>query len=380
MGHRAKAYIIRTLLLTPGPLTTADATRAALGRDWGSRDADFVAMSERVRRRLTALVHGEATHAAVPLQGAGTFAVEAAIGTLVPRDGKLLVLVNGAYGRRAAEMAARMGWAAAVLECAEDQAVDPAAVARALKADPSITDVLLVHLETTSGLLNPLAAVAGAVADAGRRLLLDAMSSFGAVPIDLRHIRCSAVMASANKCLEGVPGLAFVLAEARHLAAMSGNSPSTSLDLHAQWLGFEAAGQWRFTPPTHVVAALDAALDGLDREGGIEARGARYARHCAVLKEGLAALGFQTYLSPELQGPVILTVRDPGPPFSFDALYAALHRQGIVLYPGKLTHEPSFRIGCIGAIDAGDIRRTLAAIGTFMQHGDRAAGNQAASD
>ena len=337
-------------------------------------------MSERVRHRLTALAHGEATHVAVPLQGAGTFAVEAAIGTLVPRDGKLLVLVNGAYGRRAAEMAARMGRAVAVLECAEDLAVDPAAVARALDADRAITDVLLVHLETTSGLLNPLAPVAAAVAGAGRRLLLDAMSSFGAAPIDLRSIRCSAVMASANKCLEGVPGLAFVLAEAGHLAAMAGNSPGTSLDLHAQWLGFEASGQWRFTPPTHVVAALDAALDGLDREGGVEARGARYARHCAMLTQGLAALGFRTYLPPDVQGPVILTVRDPGPPFSFDALYAALHRQGIVLYPGKLTHEPSFRIGCIGAIDAGDIRRTLAAIGTFMQHEDQAVRDQAAAD
>ncbi len=344
-----------------------------MDRDWGSRDADFVALSERVRRRLLALAHGEGTHAAVPLQGAGTFAVEAAIGTLVPRDGKLLVLVNGAYGRRAAEMAARMGRAVVSLECAEDQAVDPAAVASALAADPAVTDVLLVHLETTSGLLNPLTPIAGAVAAAGRRLLLDAMSSFGAVPLDLQAIRCSAVMASANKCLEGVPGLAFVIAESGHLAAMAGNSPGTSLDLHAQWRGFEANGQWRFTPPTHVLAALDAALDGLDREGGVAARGGRYARHCKMLVEGLSALGFQTYLPPGLQGPVILTVRDPGPPFSFDALYAALQSQGIVLYPGKLTREPSFRIGCIGAINEDDIRRTLAAIGAFAAHGERAA-------
>ena len=348
-----------------------------MDRDWGSRDPAFVDLSQRIRRRLLALAHGEGTHAAVPLQGAGTFAVEAAIGTLVPRDGKLLVLVNGAYGRRAAEMAARMGRAVAVLECAEDQAVDPAAVARTLAADPAITDVLLVHLETTSGLLNPLAAVAAAVAAAGRRLLLDAMSSFGAVPIDLRAVPCSAVMASANKCLEGVPGVAFVLAEAGHLTAMAGNSPGTSLDLHAQWQGFEApgpsVGQWRFTPPTHVLAALDAALDGLDREGGVAARGARYARHCAMLTEGLGRLGFQAYLPAALQGPVILTLRDPGPPFSFPALYDAMQAQGIVLYPGKLTQEPSFRIGCIGAIDADDIRRALAAIEAFLRRGDQAA-------
>lgn len=357
----------RTLLLTPGPLTTSDATRAALNRDWGSRDGAFVAMSERVRRRLATLVQGADTHAAVLLQGAGTFAVEAAIATLVPRDGTLLVLINGAYGRRAAEMAQRMGRAVVTLETPEDRAVDPDALDRALAADPAVTDVLLVHLETTSGLLNPLGAVAAVVRARGRRLLVDAMSSFGAVPISLRDTPCAAVMASANKCLEGVPGLAFVIAETGHLAAMAGNSTSTSLDLHAQWRGFEATGQWRYTPPTQVVAALDAALDQLDAEGGVTARAARYRRHCEMLVAGRRRLDFRTYLPPELQGPTIVTVRDPGAAwFRFEEMDDALHAQGIVLYPGKLTTEPSFRIGCIGAIDAADIGRALAAIGAFV--------------
>lgn len=357
----------RTLLLTPGPLTTSDATRAALDRDWGSRDKAFVAMSERVRRRLAALVHGGDTHAAVPLQGAGTFAVEAAIATLVPRDGTLLVLVNGAYGRRAAEMARRMGRAVITLDTPEDRAIDPDALDRALADDPAITDVLLVHLETTSGLLNPLGAVAAVVQARGRRLLVDAMSSFGAVRIDLRDVPCAAVMASANKCLEGVPGLAFVIAETGHLAAVAGNSFSTSLDLHAQWRGFEATGQWRFTPPTQVLAALDAALDQLDAEGGVAARGVRYRHHCEMLVSGLGRLGFRTYLPPELQGPVIVTVRDPGEAwFRFEEMYDALHAQGIVLYPGKLTAEPSFRIGCIGAIDSADMDRALSAIGEYV--------------
>ena len=363
---------MRTLLLTPGPLTTSAATRAAMGRDWGSRDGDFIAMSERVRARLGALVHAGPTHAGpthavVPIQGAGTYAVEAAIGTLVPRGGKLLVLVNGAYGRRAAEMASRMGRAVATLERPEDEAFAAAEVAAALRADPAVSDVLLVHLETTSGLLNPVAPIAAAVQDAGRRLLLDAMSSFGAVPIDLRATPCSAVMASANKCLEGVPGLAYVIAEAGHLAAMAGNSASTSLDLQAQWAGFQANRQWRFTPPTHVVAALSAALDQLEAEGGVEARGARYRRHMAALAAGMSALGFRPYLPAGLQGPVILTLRDPGGWFRFEAMYQALHAQGIVLYPGKLTREPSFRIGCIGAITLADIERTLAAIGAWVR-------------
>jgi len=357
---------MRTLLLTPGPLTTSDATRAAMARDWGSRDGDFIAMSEHVRERLGTLAHVGDAYVTVPIQGAGTYAVEAAIGTLVPRTGKLLVLVNGAYGRRAAEMAVRMGRDVAILERPEDQAFEAQEVDQALLADPAVTDVLLVHLETTSGLLNPAEPIAAAVHAAGRRLLLDAMSSFGAVPIDLRTMLCSAVMASANKCLEGVPGLAYVIAEAGHLARMAGNSASTSLDLHAQWAGFQANRQWRFTPPTHVVAALSAALDQLDAEGGVAARGARYRRHMNTLLAGMSGLGFVPYLPPAVQGPVILTLRDPGGWFSFEAMYQALHQQGIVLYPGKLTREPSFRIGCIGAIALADIERTIGAIGAYV--------------
>lgn len=358
---------MRPILLTPGPLTTSDRTRAAMGRDWGSRDDAFVRMSEAVRARLGALAGAGTTHAVVPLQGAGTYAVEAAIDTLVPRDGKLLVLANGAYGQRAAAIAARLRRDVATLELPENEAFTPEAVSAALRADPAATDVLLVHLETTSGLLNPLEPIAAVVAAAGRRLLLDAMSSFGAVPIDLRAIPCCAVMASANKCLEAVPGVSFVIAEAGHLRAMAGNAGSTVLDLQAQWRGFERDGQWRFTPPTHVIAALSAALDQLDEEGGVAARGARYRRHMDALATGMERLGFRAYLDPAVQGPVILTLRDPGGAFSFPKLYAALAAEGIVLYPGKLTREASFRIGCIGAVTLADIRRTLDAVGAFMR-------------
>lgn len=363
---------MRTILLTPGPLTTSEATRAAMTRDWGSRDGDFIALSEGVRSRLAALVHGGATHEAVPIQGPGTYAVEAAIGTLVPRGGKLLVLVNGAYGRRAAEMSRRMGRTTTTLEWPEDQAVDPSEVEAALAADPAVTDVLLVHLETTSGLLNPLAPIAATVRRAGRRLLLDSMSALGAVPIDLRATPVTAVMASANKGLEGVPGLAYVIAETAHLAAMRGNGPSVSLDLQAQLAGFHANRQWRFTPPTHVVAALSAALDQLEAEGGVPARAARYRRHMDALVAGMRRLGFTPYLPDALQGPVILTLLEPAG-FDFDALYGSLHRQGIVLYPGKLTRAASFRIGCIGAITLFDIERTLAAIEKHVHRHDQAA-------
>ncbi|WP_439815900.1 2-aminoethylphosphonate--pyruvate transaminase [Zavarzinia sp. CC-PAN008] len=358
---------MKTLLLTPGPLTTSDATRAALNRDWGSRDGDFVAMSERVRARLAALAGVADTHEAVPVQGSGTFAVEAAIQTLLPRDGRLLVLVNGAYGRRMVEMAHRLGRAVTALEVAEDAAIDPAAVALVLAQDQAVTDVALVHCETTSGLLNPLEAIAGVVAAAGRGLMVDAMSSFGGVPIDGRAAPFKALMASANKGLEGVPGLGFVLVERQALRAARGTASSLSLDLHAQWQGFVANGQWRFTPPTQVVAALDAALDQLDAEGGVAGRHARYSANCRILVEGMARLGFETYVAPGLQAPVIVTFRPPaGDWFDFDEMYAWLHGRGIVIYPGKLTAEPSFRIGCIGAVGPDDMARAVAAIATFV--------------
>ena len=359
---------IRTLLLTPGPLTTSDATRRALDADWGSREADFIAMSEDVRARLAALAGVSGTHAAVPLPGSGTYAVEAVIQTLVPRDGKLLVLVNGAYGQRMVAIARRLGRPYAVVEAAEDQPIGRDQVAAALAADPAVTDVALVHCETTSGLLNPVEEIAAVVEQAGRRFIVDAMSSFGAIPIDGARFRFSALVGSANKGLEGVPGLSYAIAETGHLAASAGNASSVSLDLHDQWRGFEANGQWRFTPPVQVVAGLAAALDQLAAEGGVAARHRRYSRNCRMLREGMSGLGFEPFLPEALQAPVIVTFPiPPGGWFRFEAFYDFLHRRGVVIYPGKLTREPSFRIGCIGAIGAEDITRALDAIRAFTE-------------
>ena len=355
------------LLLTPGPLTTSPRTRAALGRDWGSRDAAFIALSESVRNRLAALVGGASGHVAVPIQGAGTFAVEAAVQSLVPREGRLLVLVNGAYGRRIAEMARRLDRLGHVLEVAENQPVPPEAVRAALAASPAITDVALVHCETTSGILNPLGPIAEIVQAAGRRLILDAMSSFGAMPIDVRATPCAAVIGSANKGLEGVPGLGIVVAELAHLGTCAQNAVSLSLDLHAQWRGFEANRQWRFTPPVQVVAALAAALDQLEEEGGVPARHARYQANCAMLTAGMRAHGFVTYVDDSHQAPVIVTFRiPPGGWFDFDRFYDFLAARGVVIYPGKLTREPSFRIGCIGAVGPAEMTRALGAVDAFM--------------
>jgi len=364
---RERRAAMSALLLTPGPLTTSDQTRAALGRDWGSRDTDFTVLSEGVRRRLAALAGVAGTHAAVPIQGSGTFALEAAVQTLVPRDGRLLVLINGAYGHRIAEIARRMGRVCMTLDAPEDQPILPERVAEILASDTAITDVMLVHCETTSGILNPLAEIAACVGSAGRRLLVDAMSSFGAIPIDGGQIPFTALIGSANKGLEGVPGLSFVIAETAYLAGCKGNSASVSLDLHDQWRGFEQNGQWRFTPPVQVVAGLASALDQLAAEGGIAARHARYQQNCSVLVQGMRDRGFTPLIADALQAPVIVTFRMPDAAwFDFQRFYDFLHARGIVIYPGKLTRAPSFRIGCIGAIVPDDMRRALREIDAYL--------------
>jgi 2-aminoethylphosphonate-pyruvate transaminase len=355
---------MRQRLFTPGPLNTDPRVRAAMDRDWGSRDADFIALTAELRQRLLAVAGGAATHVAVPLQGSGTFMLEAAVGTLVGKADKLLVVVNGAYGRRMAAIARRLGLLVDTLDHAEDQACDLARLAAALEADPAVTHVALVHVETTTGLENPLASAAALCARAGKALVVDAMSSFGALPIDLAATPITALLASSNKCLEGPPGIGFALVERGALAAAEGRNPSLSLDLHAQWQGFEADGQWRFTPPVQVAAGLVEALRLLEAEGGPPARLARYRRRFDRLAGALEQLGYRLYLDRAVQAPIIATFRPrPDRTFDFAALYARLAAQGLVIYPGKLTTAETFRIGVIGALEDSDFDDLIAAIG-----------------
>jgi 2-aminoethylphosphonate-pyruvate transaminase len=355
------------LLFTPGPLTTRVETRRAMLDDWGSRESAFIAMTAELCRRLLDIAGGRGSHAAIPLQGSGTFIVEATIGTLVRPSDTLLVLANGAYGERMIDIAKRLGRRVEALRWPEDQAVDPATVARALADNPAVTHVALVHCETTSGLLNPLAAVAAVVAQQGRAFLVDAMSSFGALPLDLRETPVTALLASSNKCLEGVPGVAFALIEKTAIARAKGVAPSLSLDLHDQWRGLESNGQWRFTPPVQVVAALIEALRVLEAEGGPVARLERYRKNLRALVEGMTRLGFRVFLDAGIQAPIIVTFLAPEDPrFCFDDFHAALAARGLIIYPGKLTQARSFRIGCIGALEPEDFDRLVAAIGEIM--------------
>jgi 2-aminoethylphosphonate-pyruvate transaminase len=350
-------------LLTPGPLTTSATVKEAMLHDWGSRDPRFIEMCREVRERLVELVGGRDTHVCVCMQGSGTFVVEAALGTLVPRGGKLLVLINGAYGKRIAKIATLLGRTVTTYETDEAEPPDPEAVAARLDADPEVTDVAIVHCETTSGLLNPVERVAEVVATRGRRLLIDGMSAFGALPLEARETPFTAVLASTNKCLEGVPGMGFVVVRREVLERCEGNAHSLALDLYDQWRYTEGNGQWRFTPPTHVIAAFMQALEEHRAEGGVRGRRARYERNCEILVQGLRALGFETYLPDELQAPIIVTFKTPADPrYSFRGLYDRLAERGYLIYPGKLTQADSFRIGCIGRLGDAEMREAVSAI------------------
>ena len=348
------------ILLTPGPLTTSTATKLAMVRDWGSRDSGFIEINRRVREMLLEIIGAKETHVCVPLQGSGTFVVEAMLGTLVPKNGHVLVPQNGAYCKRIAKICSILGRRVSGIDYEERQPVKAGDIDAALARDPSITHVALVHCETSTGVLNPLAEVAAIVAKHKRGLLVDAMSSFAAIPVDGPF---DALVAASGKCLEGPPGMGFALIRKSALEKCAGNSPSLVLDLHDQWVNMEKTAQWRFTPPTVVVAALHAALEQFVAEGGQPARGARYRRNCDVLIDGMTRLGFKLFLEPRHQAPIIVTFHAPADPhYDFQKFYDRVREKGFVLYPGKLTQVDTLRVGCIGAIDEHVVRAAVHAI------------------
>ncbi|MEP7301248.1 MAG: 2-aminoethylphosphonate--pyruvate transaminase [Caldimonas sp.] len=356
------------ILLTPGPLTTTERTKRAMLRDWGSWDSSFIAVTAELRRELLAIVHGQGTHVVVPLQGSGTFSVEAAVATLVPKSGHVLVLDNGAYCKRMGKLSTLMGRKTTILPHAEDAPVSAQELEAALVADPSITHVGFIHCETGTGVANPLQAVADVCAKHGKGLIVDAMSSFAALPIDAREVRFDALVAASGKCLEGVPGMGFVFIRNEAIAGAAGNSHSLAMDLHDQHVYMEKTGQWRFTPPTHVVAALAEAMRQFAEEGGQPARLARYTANYEALVGGMKALGFEPFLDPAIQAPIIVTFHAPADPkYSFRPFYEAVRKHGFILYPGKLTELETFRVGCIGAIGPGEMREAVAAVAESLR-------------
>jgi 2-aminoethylphosphonate-pyruvate transaminase len=353
------------LLFTPGPLTTSLSVKQAMLHDAGSWHFEFNALVASVRQRLLQLagLSRDRGWEAVLLQGSGTFGVEAVFQTCVPPQGKVAVLANGAYGERIVQMLHHARIAHAVLRTPEDTPLSAEALADLLARDAAVTHVAVVHCETTTGILNPIEAIGKVARKHGKVYTVDAMSSFGAIPIDFEACGIDFLISSANKCVEGVPGFSFVLCRRSVLLACEGHARSLSLDLLGQFKGFEKNGQFRYTPPTHALLAFDQALREMDQEGGVSARGARYQANHQTLLDGLKQLGLRPYLPALVQSPIITAFRTPADAkFSFDAFYHKLSDRGFIIYPGKLTQVDTFRIGNIGRLFPTDLNQLVYAI------------------
>jgi 2-aminoethylphosphonate-pyruvate transaminase len=353
------------LLFTPGPLTTSNAVKEVMLRDLGSRDAEFVAVVGEIRQLLLTLagVSQADGYEAILMQGAGTFGIESVISSAIPVDGKLLIIINGAYGKRIRDIADRHGIETAVIEVTENTQPDPQELRRRLADDKEITHVALVHCETSSGILNPLNEIGSVVKELGRTFIVDAMSSFGGIPLNVAEAGIDFLVSSANKCIEGVPGFSLVIADHEQLLAIDGRARTISLDLLAQWEGLEEGGQFRFTPPTHAMLAFREALHELDDEGGVAGRATRYATNHAALLRGMRQMGFREYVPAELQSHIITAFLFPDDPrFDFTDFYQRLSSKGMLIYPGKLTEVDCFRVGNIGKIFESDIESLLTAI------------------
>ncbi|MFK5922233.1 MAG: 2-aminoethylphosphonate--pyruvate transaminase [Verrucomicrobiota bacterium] len=360
----------RKCLFTPGPLNTSDAVRQAMLLDKGSREPAFIQSVKNVRQNILKItdLDPDGLYTVVPMQGSGTFSIEAAIGTFTAKNAKLLILVNGAYGRRMVSIAEHLGIDVQSLEFEETEAICPLKVAAHLKLHPDISLVATVHCETTTGIMNPLEKLGEVTAAASALFMVDAMSSFGGIKIDFSKCRIDCLVSSANKCLESVPGLGFVIAKKTLLQSAQGQARSLSFDLHAQWQGLENNGQFRFTPPTHVILALEKALEVLTHEGGIEARSERYHNNRRILMSGMTRLGFRPVIEDRLQSPVIATFHHPKDSrFKFTPFYQWLAERDLIIYPGKVSRIDSFRIGTIGDLQSQDFHHLLESIEEYLK-------------
>ncbi|MDR0269468.1 2-aminoethylphosphonate--pyruvate transaminase [Paenibacillus sp.] len=345
-------------LLTPGPLTTTNTVKEEMLFDRCTWDDDYKSITQKIRLQLLAFAGADPQeYTAVLMQGSGTFAVESVMTSAISDEDKLLIITNGAYGERIVQMADYIGLNYIEYSVSYDEQPEETELKALLTADPGITHIAMVHCETTTGILNPIAMVAGLSKEYGKTLIIDAMSSFGGIEIDVAGLGIDYLISSANKCIQGVPGFGFVIAKMEKLKACQGIARSLSLDLYDQWKGMDKEGKWRFTSPTHVVAAFSKAIDELIEEGGVSARNARYSENNHLLRQRLAQIGIRAYISEEKQSPIITTFLYPDDRFNFGDFYTYVKERGYVIYPGKLTDVDTFRIGNIGEIYMEDIEQ-----------------------
>ncbi len=356
------------LLLTPGPLSTSKTVKAAMLRDWCTWDEDYnINIVQQIREKLLQLATstiGEYT--SVLMQGSGSFGVESVLGSTLSSNDKVLIIANGAYGNRMAQISKVLNLNHLVYNLPEICIPDIIEIQQLLEDNPDITHVAIVHCETTTGILNPVKEITTLAKKYNKVTIVDAMSSFGGIPIDLNDWQIDYLISSANKCIQGVPGFSFIIARTKLLEQCKGQARSLSLDLYDQWATMEKGkGKWRFTSPTHVVRAFLQALHELDAEGGIIKRYERYTKNQQILVQGMRNLGFETLLPDSLHSPIITSFLSPKEEvYSFMKFYESLKQNGFVIYPGKVTQGDTFRIGNIGEVFPADMERLIRTIKT----------------
>lgn len=357
----------KPLLLTPGPVSVSASTKAVMLVDRPSGDTEFQADIRHARDYLVGLVNGAGSYAAIPMPGSATYANEAIIATLVPPGGKLLIHSNGVYGDRLIEICALAGTPHRVIRTPPFTPASEEEFERAILADPAITHVFVVHCETSTGVLNPLEPVAALCRKHAKGLLIDAVASFGAVPIDARALRFDAVTLSSNKCMQGVPGVGWAVVQAQALESARGHARSLSFNLWDQNQHMDRTGAFRFTPPTQVVAAFAQACREHEAEGGTPARLERYRRNWRRLVDGMRQMGFRTVVPDGFASPIVATFHNPDhPAFSFQALFEGMKRRGYIIFPGRLALADTFRIGCMGDLNEDDMAEAMQAVADTM--------------
>ena len=355
-------------LLTPGPLTTSTSVKKEMLIDRCTWDTDYKHMTIKIQNELLAVAKVKPlTHSTILMQGSGTFSVEATLNTALTSKDKLLLIVNGAYGERMVNISDRIGINYEVYNCDYNKVPEVDVIESILKEDSSITHVAMVHLETTTGILNPLKEMTSIIKKYNKIFILDAMSSFGGIPIDLSSGSIDFLISSANKCIEGVPGFGYVIVKNDVIEKCQGNAASLVLDLYDQWQVMNKDGKWRFTSPTHTVAAFLKALQELKEEGGVEARNQRYQTVNKFIRKELRVLGFEAYIHESFQSPVIATYKYPTSNFNFQEFYDYLKSKGFIIYPGKLTKIDTFRLGNIGKISLDDAKALIESIKEYME-------------
>lgn len=343
-------------LLTPGPLTTTESVKKEMLFDHCTWDDDYKNITQKIRTQILDFAHADKEiYTTVLMQGSGTFGVESVISSVIGKKEKCLFIVNGAYGERMIDIAKYHDLNYEVIKQEYNLLPDLEKIEEIIQCDNEITHIMMVHCETTTGILNDIKSVGEIAHKYSKVFMVDAMSSFGGIDIDINECKIDFLISSSNKCVQGVPGFSFIIANRKILVESKGKARSLSLDLYDQWIGMDKDGKWRFTSPTHVVLAFSKALDELEEEGGIVARSKRYSRNNRLLRDRLKSIGINSYLDEDIQSPIITTFIYDNKEFDFEKMYSYIKDRGFAIYPGKLTEVDTFRVGNIGEIYEEDI-------------------------